>query len=215
MSDVIEDVSTLRNFKRLRDDIDTAPFLEEIARSKIGWTDDLSRARIPAQRETQTIGLRGRVPEPGTPMQDTHGTAWHPRAENYPRLCEFLRAFAAERRGELSRAMLVRLPPGGRVYRHIDLGEYFRIRDRHHLVLDSLDGSLLSCGDELVRLRNRELWWFDNKKPHHSINDGRSWRVHLIFDLLPFDGEQPGVSGGARDGVSQAEATDIPAAMHD
>jgi len=185
MSAVLDDLPKLQNFRRLYASVDIAPFLQELARNDHRWTENQQRQNIPAQRETQTIALRARVPEPGVRMQDTHGTAWGPQAEHFPRTCEFLEEFARKHHGELARAMLVRLPPGGKVHRHIDEGEYFRLRDRHHLVIDSAAGSVFSCGDERVRMRNGELWWFDNKTPHHAINDGTSWRVHLIFDLTP------------------------------
>jgi hypothetical protein len=79
----------------------------------------------------------------------------------------------------------VRLAPKGRVYRHIDEGEYYRIRDRYHLVLHSAAGSLLGAGDEWVRMQPGECWWFNNKAPHEAYNEADDWRIHLIFDILP------------------------------
>ena len=196
MSAVIDDLPELRNFVRLYAGVDTAPILEEIALNNHRWTEDTSRQKINVQRETQTIGLHIRIPEPGLSIHDMHGTAWGPQAVHFPRTREFLEAFAGKHHGELARAMLVRLKPGGKVYRHIDGGEYFKRRDRYHLVLDSATGSAFSCGDEIVRMRNGELWWFDNKKPHHAINDGISWRVHLIFDLTPQPGKGQGDAAG-------------------
>ena len=86
---------------------------------------------------------------------------------------------------EVSRAKIVNLPPGGRVYPHIDRGEYYRYRDRYHLVLRSPHGSWLRAGDETVRMAEGELWWFDNKEMHEAMNDGDADRIHFIFDLLP------------------------------
>jgi hypothetical protein len=44
-------------------------------------------------------------------------------------------------------------------------------------------GRGITCGDETVTMRNGELWWFDNKTPHQSRNDGDCWRMHIIFDV--------------------------------
>jgi hypothetical protein len=38
-----------------------------------------------------------------------------------------------------------------------------------------------------------ELWWFNNKVPHESINMSNRWRVHLIFDLPLLPGRDLGV----------------------
>ena len=59
------------------------------------------------------------------------------------------------------------------------------MRDRYHLVLRSAAGSWLKAGDEEVRMREGELWWFDNKQMHEAMNDGDQDRIHMIFDLLP------------------------------
>ena len=52
-------------------------------------------------------------------------------------------------------------------------------------VLRSTAGSWLRAGDEDVRMREGELWWFDNQQVHEARNDGDQDRIHLIFDLLP------------------------------
>ena len=64
-------------------------------------------------------------------------------------------------------------------------GEYYRLHERHHLVLRSSLGSWLRAGEEEVRMREGELWWFDNRAVHEAFNDGDEDRIHLIFDLLP------------------------------
>jgi len=84
----------------------------------------------------------------------------------------------------LSRAKVVRLPAGAKVYPHIDRGEYYRIRDRYHLVFQTAPGNLLRCDDEEVHMKRGELWWFDNKKMHSAINASERDRIHFIFDLL-------------------------------
>ena len=87
----------------------------------------------------------------------------------------------------LSRATIVRLKPKSQVFRHIDEGSYYFLRDRFHLVLQSSTGSVLMSGGEQVRMQEGELWWFDNKQYHESCNESGDWRIHYIFDLLPAD----------------------------
>ena len=79
--------------------------------------------------------------------------------------------------------LLAKLRPHGRVYPHIDTGEYYRARDRYHLVLISESGSAMLCGDERAVMQEGEVWWFDNKQVHEASNLSGDDRVHLIFDL--------------------------------
>ena len=100
----------------------------------------------------------------------------------------FCEGIAALQAGELGRATLVALQPRGWVRPHIDAGEYYRVRDRFHLVLKSPSGSPLMAGGETVVMREGELWAFDNKAKHDARNLTEEPRVHLIFDVLPGPG---------------------------
>jgi hypothetical protein len=64
-------------------------------------------------------------------------------------------------------------------------GNYYLIRDRYHLILQSERGSELIAGDERVVMQTGELWRFDNKQMHEAHNLGDGDRIHVIFDVLP------------------------------
>jgi aspartyl/asparaginyl beta-hydroxylase (cupin superfamily) len=104
---------------------------------------------------------------------------------NYPLARAFITDVAAELDADLSRAKIVCLPAGRKVYPHIDRGEYYRFRGRYHMILKSTAGSWMKAGDEEIRMREGELWWFDNDQMHEAVNDGDEDRIHIIFDLLP------------------------------
>lgn len=176
----------LRNFKLIRPRVDLALFRAELGRDARAWEANTRRQReVKVQRNTQNIGLRTAVVPPDTHINDAQEVVDTPLAPSFPETLAFLHAFAAERGASLSRAMYVRLAPGSRVYRHRDDGEYYLIRDRFHLIVESPAGSLLLTGRERNLMREGELWWFDNKLEHEAFNPGTDWRVHLIFDLLP------------------------------
>jgi hypothetical protein len=103
----------------------------------------------------------------------------------FPYVSSLLERFAELERGDLGRAMLVRLKPMGRVYPHVDKGAYYAVRDRYHLVIQSKGGSPMASAEETVILQEGELWCFDNKSMHSAMNPSADWRVHLIFDLSP------------------------------
>ncbi|MBZ8180642.1 aspartyl/asparaginyl beta-hydroxylase domain-containing protein [Oscillatoria salina] len=182
------EVDSLQHFRLLDTEVNIQPLVDEIAAHSDLWLHDTSRqTKVKVQRETHTIYLRSAVKPfpPGVSGNDVHPSRRTQLAQHFPRTMEWLESFARKIGGELGRATIVRLAPKGRVYRHIDKGEYYRIRDRYHLVLQSTAGSLLGAGDEWVRMQPGECWWFDNKAPHEAYNESDDWRIHLIFDILP------------------------------
>jgi hypothetical protein len=182
---------TLRNFARVVDRLDVAPFLQEIADKPEIWLVNTKRKKIGVQQHTDSIQLRRAVytSVPGADnvdiMMDVQETEAGEMAGAYPRLMAFLDGFA-ERfgKGTLSRAMIVRLMPKLEVGRHWDKGHYYLCRDRYHLVLQSM-GSRMECGGVRCTWNVGELWWFNNNLWHSAGNEGEDWRIHVIFDVLP------------------------------
>ena len=178
----------MRYFKLIRDGIDPLPFLNEIASVDGAWDAATGRQdKIAVQREAMAIPLRGLKKSAigDRKRRDVHESRWTSSAKAYPVACGFLSEIAEALDSELSRAKIVRLPAGRRVYSHIDRGDYYRLRNRYHLVLKSTHGSWLKAADEEVRMGEGQLWWFDNDQPHEAFNDGEEDRIHMIFDLLP------------------------------
>ena len=178
----------MKHFRMIRSGIDPKPFLDEITGVYSAWDTSTGRQdKIAVQREALAIPLRGlRKSAIGDRRRrDVHESRWTSSAASHPVACAFLTEIAATLDSELSRARIVCLPAGRRVYPHIDRGHYYRLRNRYHLVLRSSQGSWLKAGDEEVRMREGELWWFDNDQMHEAFNDGDEDRVHMIFDLLP------------------------------
>ena len=178
----------MKYFNRIRSGIDPKPYLDEIASVDGAWDASTGRQdKIAVQREALAIPLRGvRKSAIGERKnRDVHESRWTTGSAHYPLACEFLRQFAQEQDSLLGRAKVVCLPAGRRVYPHVDRGEYYRVRNRYHFVLRSSMGSWLKAGDEEVRMREGELWWFDNNQLHEAFNDGDQDRVHMIFDMLP------------------------------
>jgi hypothetical protein len=179
--------NSYRFFRLVRTISNLPEIASEIASDPHLWFAATGRqANISVQRETNSIPLRSAVRTNCEHINDSHTSETTPLASHFPATMYFLNQFAATARGELSRAMIVRLAPSGRVYAHVDDGEYYRIRDRYHLVVSSPGGSSMISGGESVVMKEGELWWFDNKVVHESLNSSPQWRVHIIFDLLPY-----------------------------
>jgi len=177
----------MKYFRMIESGVPTGPFLDEISAVREAWSVATGRQdKIAVQREAKAIPLRGvRKSAIGDrKRRDVHETRWTFTSKPYAHARSFLKAFAYQQGAQLGRAKLVMLPAGRRVYPHIDRGDYYRVRDRYHLVLKSAAGSWLRAGDEEVTMREGELWWFDNKAIHEAWNHGDQDRLHLIFDML-------------------------------
>lgn len=178
----------VNHFKLIRSGIDPTPFLTELMSVEGAWAAATGRQdMIDVQREALAIPLRGlRASAIGArKRRDVHESRWTNGSVAYPLARRFLEDIAAAEDSLMSRAKIVCLPAGRRVYPHIDRGAYYRVRNRYHLVLRSAAGSWLKAGDEEVRMQQGDLWWFDNNQIHEAANDGDEDRIHLIFDLLP------------------------------
>ena len=178
----------MKYFKCLKSDVDPKPFLDEIAGIDGAWDVSTGRQdKIEVQREALAIPLRGlrKSAINGRARRDVHESRWTTGSKPYVRARGFLEAFAREQDSILGRAKIVCLPAGKRVYPHIDRGDYYRVRNRYHFVLRSTAGSWLKAADEEVRMKEGEVWWFDNDQMHEAFNDGDEDRIHMIFDMLP------------------------------
>jgi hypothetical protein len=176
----------MRFFRLIQSGVDVAPLLSEASARMELWAVNTSRQdRIAVQRDTNTIFIRSPVSRPDLAVNDNQESRFTGLAPLFPKAVALMSGLAKTMNAELSRATIVRLKPKGSVARHTDAGSYYLIRDRYHLVLYSGAGSILRSGDEEVRMRAGELWWFNNKQFHESYNESDEWRIHYIFDLLP------------------------------
>jgi hypothetical protein len=186
MATQVRELQNYQHFERIASGIDPRPFLDEIASVPAAW--ELNRGRqelIKVQEQARAIPIRGlrKSAIQGRERWDVHESRYTTTSKLFPYATAFLRSFSLEQGGELSRAKLVCLPAGHRVYPHIDRGEYYAVRDRFHLVLQSAPGAWLKAGGEQVELATGELWKFDNKQVHEAYNGSGADRIHFIFDL--------------------------------
>lgn len=178
----------MQYFQRIRSGVAVQPLLDSVAEVDAAWDLQTGRQeKVRVQREAQAIPLRGLRKSclHGRARRDVQESRWTTGSKRFPVLRHVLQTIAEDLEADLGRAKLVLLPAGRRVFPHIDRGRYYQLHDRYHLVLKSSSGSWLRAGDEEVRMREGELWWFDNRQIHEAHNDGTEDRIHLIFDLLP------------------------------
>jgi hypothetical protein len=174
--------TSLNNFRLIKAGIDVQALFAEIEEEAL-WTTSRSK-HVHEHRETISFHLTLAVPMPGVAYKNIRKhapTVWWNRV---PSITSWLEAYCRGVERPLAQAMIARLNPSGRIYPHADAGDFYRGRDRHHLVLSSPSGCQFRCGDEQIIMREGELWWFNNSLVHQVVNlsPDRS-RTHLVFDL--------------------------------
>ena len=87
--------------------------------------------------------------------------------------------------GTVLRAMMVRLPPGGRISRHKDAHPSFSIAHRIHVPLVTNPDVEFIVGTERVPPRAHFAFELNNLMFHQVANNGNEGRIHFIFDYAP------------------------------
>ena len=100
----------------------------------------------------------------------------------YQRHTEVLKIVKRELPGrDVHRCGFLSLPIDGYVGAHVDEGTYYKTRDRYHL---SIAGRYqYFVGEETVIVDPGTLMWFNNKKPHGTVNLGEETRKTIVFDM--------------------------------
>jgi hypothetical protein len=115
---------------------------------------------------------------------DDMGAIWYDASKvltEAPRhLYSLMQACFGERMG---RAIITKLPPGGKITRHIDYGSPVSHYQRFHLCLQNHPGATFHCGEESFEPLPGDLFIFDNSKPHWVDNDSDHDRITFIMDM--------------------------------
>lgn len=177
---------------RIAEGVDTLPLLYALQRQPGLWNQKTFRTtfeRTP-HAEVDDIWLRfsddTKTTDTASVMADGD-CVWHSAIHALPQvrpiLLDVMRRLEAY---ALDRVIITRLAPGKTILPHADNeGAYVHDpdRQRHHVVIQGLPGSLYRTGNETVCMRTGEVWWFDALVEHEVINNSTDDRVHLLVDL--------------------------------
>jgi Aspartyl/Asparaginyl beta-hydroxylase len=93
--------------------------------------------------------------------------------------------------GRIIRAMVAKLPPGGRIDPHRDKHPSFDCGHRIHAPIATNDRVRFSVDGRPYSLQVGQVYEINNLKLHSVINKGTTDRIHFIFDYVPHD-KEPG-----------------------
>jgi hypothetical protein len=85
--------------------------------------------------------------------------------------------------GFFQSALLVNLPAGKRVQRHVDAAEGFKAFSRVHVPLQTNENCFFEVDREVIQMKAGEVWEINNSEKAHSVlNLGDTDRIHLLLD---------------------------------
>ena len=169
--------------------IDTSSILEEYLNNK----DDMVYIKLyyqPAHNDSVYIDLispywKENKNNVGYILSNEIRTCVTKAAHMYPRLMSSLIDFANEQKGYVSRVMVTSIKNESRYYPHIDVGLFYMLHDRYHLVISSEGSSMIVDGLEKV-FKTGDIFYLNNKGLHSGKSlKTENERIHVFFDILP------------------------------
>lgn len=86
-------------------------------------------------------------------------------------------------KGFLQSAILINLPAGKEVVRHVDKSEVFKNFHRVHVPIQTNEQCFFEVDGEVISMKEGEIWEINNSEKAHSVqNKGESDRIHLLMD---------------------------------
>ena len=86
--------------------------------------------------------------------------------------------------GHIHTAILIKLPAGKSIPKHIDSAPHFKLYKRIHIPIVTNPQCLFTVANETIHMKRGEMWEIDNDTKSHSVtNGGAQDRVHLLVDV--------------------------------
>jgi hypothetical protein len=121
-------------------------------------------------------------------FNDEHVPVWYPAARVLTAARPILFGIMAAVQGEmLCGVFITRIPPGGKILRHIDRGWHAEATDKFYVALKSPAGSAFHCDHdgeaESIYPEIGDIHMFDNRKLHWVTNDSDHEKMTLIVAI--------------------------------
>lgn len=85
--------------------------------------------------------------------------------------------------GEIQSCILVNLPRGKKIAKHVDTFKFAKIFKRLHIPIQTNEDCLFYIGEEIKNLKIGEIWEIANDEFVHWVeNNGDCDRIHMIID---------------------------------
>lgn len=175
-------------FVQIASGIDTTPVMLELARNADLWDQNPERRLYPGTPHADMVDITVRyMPPEDVTLASRRGEhrnvwwpAWHLLPSLRPLVFALMHRVAAV---ELGSILITKLPHGGRILPHSDLGnwapEYYNCKA--HLTLAGK--AWVECDGEGCTFETGTVWTFDNLLTHSIENTGRDDRIVCIVSM--------------------------------
>lgn len=168
----------------------TPEFVEKV--ENLDWEEVTWRQDAPdtPHKDTQTVYLR--TVKKVTPDEVFNGTDVVTtdvclKDAEFRQLIQYLTV--SLELASIGRVMIVKLPPGGHIKPHPDMGEYAAKHNRYHVPIKTNPGVEFMIGeDNAVHMEVGYIFQINNKETHSTWNEGDEDRIHIVFDGIPLEG---------------------------
>lgn len=178
----------MKHFLQLPGFIDPGPLLAALQLQQGLWNSHEGRKEHEQSphRGTSDLWLRyndlNELKDDYKEWTKQHDSIWLPAARFLPQIRPII--FSLMARVEATRlggVLLTRVPPGGKVLPHADVGwhpRYYNMKVYVPLAANPFCRNRVL--DESVVMAPGELWYFDNTLEHEVVNEGDTERITLI-----------------------------------
>jgi len=135
-----------------------------------------------AHRDMKDIWVRyNHVSNLGERFNDVHDSVWYPIIEKIPEVLPIVFNLMAFVSGErLGGVLITKLPPKGKIARHIDEGWHAGYYEKFYVPIQNEKGSKFCWDDLEIEPKAGEVWQFDNSVPHWVENNSDADRIAMI-----------------------------------
>ena len=172
---------------RLLGNIDVSNLKEKIIHNNLDWDFyDFRQLRYKDHSETKTIPLIWSENFSSQQKWDPHYSIFKRDLDKI----ELIIRSSLCKSGDFMSAILINLPAGKSIARHVDanpIRDKFNRCHRIHIPIITNPDCIFEIDGEERNMKEGEIWEISNvKKPHSVQNKGVSDRIHLLIDWDPF-----------------------------
>jgi Aspartyl/Asparaginyl beta-hydroxylase len=112
-----------------------------------------------------------------------HVAQWYPVIEKLPSARRLAEKIAYDYSADIGGVLITKIPAHKMCYPHIDEGWHARTYEKFALQVKGHEKQRFHVEGEELTTVDGDLWWFDNSRVHHVINDSDEDRITLICCL--------------------------------
>lgn len=173
----------MKNFLRIAEGVDVVPLLLEIQRRPELWDANKDRKEYESTPHGEMSDIWIRHAESKEAFHGPHFAKWYPAFRELPSVRKLIfDSMSRVQASHLGGVLITRVPAGCAILPHSDNGwhpEFYNCK--LYVVLETNPKCWFRVEDEVVAMKQGDVWRIDNTKEHEVVNDGDSERMTLII----------------------------------